>query len=79
MLKLRSITHELVEWKDGTACWTFPRNKYKVVAIWSVIRLRNGKVTWHKLVWFSLNLPKHAFVSWLTVLNKLPTMDQIMA
>ena len=34
-------------------------------------------VNWHKTVWFSQNIPKHAFVLRLAVKNKLLTQDKI--
>ena len=44
MLKLRSLAQELVEWKDGNACWNFPGNKYKAAFVWSVIRPKRERV-----------------------------------
>ena len=32
---------------------------------------------WHKLMWFSQNIPKHAFILWLAVKMKLLTQDKI--
>ncbi|PWA78109.1 hypothetical protein CTI12_AA217300 [Artemisia annua] len=38
----------------------------------------NGDIAgWHKLMWFSQNIPKHAFILWLAVQKKLPTQDNI--
>lgn len=35
------------------------------------------RVEWSKLIWFSQNIPKHAFVLWLAVQSKLPTQDKL--
>ncbi|GJU53272.1 putative RNA-directed DNA polymerase, eukaryota, reverse transcriptase zinc-binding domain protein [Tanacetum coccineum] len=34
-------------------------------------------VKWTKLVWFSQNIPKHSFVLWLSIQQKLYTQDKI--
>ncbi|GKE28992.1 reverse transcriptase zinc-binding domain-containing protein, partial [Tanacetum coccineum] len=34
-------------------------------------------VVWWKMIWFSQNIPKHAFILWMAVLNKLSTQDKI--
>ena len=33
----------------------------------------SDKVKWYKTVWFSQNIPKHAFLLWMAVKNKLLT------
>ena len=64
--------------KDGNESWKNAGGKYKAAEVWSVIRKRKEKVGWHKLVWFNLNMPKHAFIAWLAMLNRLPTKDRLM-
>ncbi|KAL4361754.1 hypothetical protein GQ457_04G001430 [Hibiscus cannabinus] len=46
--------------------------------IWEDIRGAKGKVTWHKIVWFPLHIPKHAMITWMTILNRLPTRDRLL-
>ena len=79
LLKLRPLVQELVEWKDGRVNWKMPREKYKAAVVWSVIRPRREKVVWHKLVWYHLTVPKHAFISWMAILDRLPTIDRLRA
>ena len=79
MLKLRPLVHELVEWKDERANWKIPGEKYKDAMVWSVIRPRKEKIVWHKLVWYHLTVPKHVFISWMAILDRLPTMDRLKA
>ena len=69
---MRPLAYDLVNWENGTVSWNFPRGKYKSTVVWSVIRPRKERVAWFKLVWSSMNLPKHAFISWLAILNRLP-------
>ncbi|GJX28468.1 RNA-directed DNA polymerase, eukaryota, reverse transcriptase zinc-binding domain protein [Tanacetum coccineum] len=41
------------------------------------IRNNEEQVRWSKLVWFSQNIPKHAFILWLTILGRLTTQDKV--
>ena len=73
------MAQQFVEIKDGNESWKNSRGKYKAAEVWSVIRKKKENVGWHKLVWFNLNMPKHAFIAWLAMLNRLPTKDTLMA
>nr|GEY81577.1 RNA-directed DNA polymerase, eukaryota, reverse transcriptase zinc-binding domain protein [Tanacetum cinerariifolium] len=35
-------------------------------------------VSWHKLVWFSQNIPRYAFMVWLAFNHRLKTLDRIV-
>ena len=37
----------------------------------------DNKVPWYRVVWFTQNIPKHAFVLWFAIQNKLTTQDRI--
>ena len=78
-MKLRSLTCNFVKQNNGNERWETSGEKYKAAGVWSVIRPKKGKVTWHKLVWSTFNVPKHAFISWLAVQNRLPTKDRLRA
>ena len=73
------MAQQFVKIKDGNESWKNSGGKYKTTEVWSVIRKKKEKVGWHKLVWFHLNMQKHAFIAWLAMLNKLPTKDKLMA
>ncbi|XP_020254183.1 uncharacterized protein LOC109831261 [Asparagus officinalis] len=38
----------------------------------------SAPVTWHETVWEKLNYPKHSFILWLAVQDKLQTQDRLM-
>ena len=78
-MKLRSFTQEFIEIKDGRERWKSTGEKYRAAEVWSVIRPKKSKVSWHKLVWSTFNIPKHAFITWLAILNRLPTKDRLKA
>ncbi|GKV34604.1 hypothetical protein SLEP1_g42967 [Rubroshorea leprosula] len=40
---------------------------------WHWLRERQDKVPWHRLVWFSQSIPKHSFISWLAIHDRLTT------
>ena len=76
LLKPRQIASEFVERKNGEERWKIS-GRYKAAAVWRSIRPRQEKVTWHKLVWCLVNVPKHCFISWMAVRNRLPTKDRL--
>ncbi|XP_039070447.1 uncharacterized protein LOC120217411 [Hibiscus syriacus] len=45
--------------------------------IWNLIRFKEQKVTWHKLTWFPLHIPKLSLIAWMIILNRLPTRDRL--
>nr|GEU89064.1 hypothetical protein [Tanacetum cinerariifolium] len=45
--------------------------------IYNNVGSNDGIVKWHKLVWFSQNIPKHSFILWMAIQNKLVTQDKI--
>ncbi|XP_039034561.1 uncharacterized protein LOC120170754 [Hibiscus syriacus] len=49
----------------------------KVKEIWNVIRVKNPKVSWNKLLWFPLHIPKHNLITWMVFLDRLPTRERL--
>ncbi|GJU01385.1 putative reverse transcriptase domain, reverse transcriptase zinc-binding domain protein [Tanacetum coccineum] len=43
----------------------------------SIIRPRGEKVPWFDMIWFALNIPRHAFNMWLIINHKLKTQDRV--
>ena len=64
---------------DGVESWKFPGRKYNVSAIWRIIRPKQRKLAWHRLLWGSYSVPKYAFIAWMAILNRLPTLDRLQA
>ncbi|XP_071688975.1 uncharacterized protein [Rutidosis leptorrhynchoides] len=50
---------------------------FYVGAVWESIRHRQGKVPWYNIVWFANCIPKHAFITWLLMGEKLKTQDKL--
>ncbi|GLT73885.1 hypothetical protein SLA2020_457150 [Shorea laevis] len=62
------------EGKKDTAIWR-PSNSgnFKVGQTWNWLRRKKTRKVWHRLIWFSQAIPKHSFISWLAILNRLST------
>ncbi|GJT12708.1 RNA-directed DNA polymerase, eukaryota, reverse transcriptase zinc-binding domain protein [Tanacetum coccineum] len=52
-------------------------SKFSVKQAYYDIRNDEDQVRWSKLVWFSQNILKHAFILWLAILGRLTTQDKI--
>ncbi|XP_039043535.1 uncharacterized protein LOC120182715 [Hibiscus syriacus] len=48
-----------------------------VKEIYEDIRTKGQKIPWHKLIWFPLHIPKHSFIVWMALQNRLPTRDRL--
>ena len=44
---------------------------------WETLYPAPPAVPWHKTIWFKTRIPKHAFLSWVAILNRLPTKDRL--
>nr|GEV69561.1 hypothetical protein [Tanacetum cinerariifolium] len=50
---------------------------FLVKAAWDAFRNCGSITTWHRIVWFSHNIPRHAFILWLIMRNSLKTQDKL--
>lgn len=58
--------------------WTLNSNgKFTIASLWNKLRTPFPKVVWYKLVWFSANIPKCSFITWLAIQNRLSTADRL--
>ncbi|XP_071733557.1 uncharacterized protein [Rutidosis leptorrhynchoides] len=44
---------------------------------WLDMKVTRKDVKWHKLVWFSQNIPRNAFILWVATNQKLTTQDRL--
>ncbi|XP_039033520.1 uncharacterized protein LOC120169447 [Hibiscus syriacus] len=56
----------------------FSAGSPQVKEIWDLIRSKGQIFTWHKLIWFPMNIPKISLIAWMALLNKLPTRDRLL-
>ncbi|KAI3723667.1 hypothetical protein L2E82_35422 [Cichorium intybus] len=50
---------------------------FSVRSVWQSIRPYDQTVDSYHLVWFSQNIPRHAFILWVALKNRLKTHDKI--
>ncbi|XP_039060057.1 uncharacterized protein LOC120204024 [Hibiscus syriacus] len=62
----RRLFYPSANWLQIKGCW-----------IWDNIRERKEKVSWHRLVWFPAHVPKFSLISWMSILDRLPTNDKL--
>lgn len=66
-------------WRNGDwADWSFSK-RFSSKATWNLLRQRSPVVPWCNLVWFKEAVPRFSFVSWMTVLARLPTRDRLIS
>ncbi|KAE8716557.1 L-tryptophan--pyruvate aminotransferase 1 [Hibiscus syriacus] len=61
-------------WKGSDTASTGSMN---TKIIWEEIRIKRDKVPWHKLIWFPLHIPKFSIITWMTILDRLPTRERL--
>lgn len=74
---LRPLVILLLNGHNGQQQWSSNSHMYKCSKVWNQLRDKRQKVTWRNLIWGSGVIPKHSFICWLPLLNKLPTMDRL--
>ena len=45
---------------------------------WEALRYRSYEVDWDKLVWDAAIMPKHAFIFWLAIQDRLSAFDRLV-
>ncbi|GJZ26652.1 RNA-directed DNA polymerase, eukaryota, reverse transcriptase zinc-binding domain protein [Tanacetum coccineum] len=51
--------------------------RFSTNTVWKDVRGENEKVKWYNLVWHPNGIPKHSFILWLAVKEKLNTQDRM--
>lgn len=57
--------------------WLFDRRGYSAASGYCWLRDVQNEVTWAKWVWNRLNIPKHSFLSWIVMWQRLNTRDRL--
>lgn len=56
-----------------------PPGRFSSSQTWTSLFPVSELVSWHKLVWFKDKIPKHAFISWLIMRERLTTRDRLLS
>ncbi|GJT14525.1 reverse transcriptase zinc-binding domain-containing protein [Tanacetum coccineum] len=51
--------------------------KYSINRVWGDVCSQESKVDWHDVVWYPNFIPRHAFILWLLVHERLSTQDRL--
>ncbi|GKA20231.1 RNA-directed DNA polymerase, eukaryota, reverse transcriptase zinc-binding domain protein [Tanacetum coccineum] len=51
--------------------------QFSIKIAWSHLSIPKPVVPWYKIVWFSQNIPRNAFILWLAINKKLNTQDKV--
>ncbi|GJT90597.1 RNA-directed DNA polymerase, eukaryota, reverse transcriptase zinc-binding domain protein, partial [Tanacetum coccineum] len=60
-------------WIGNNGC----EKEYAINHVWKDLRILNAYVQWWKVIWFTQNVPRHAFVLWMAIKGKLVTQDKL--
>ncbi|XP_071714357.1 uncharacterized protein [Rutidosis leptorrhynchoides] len=77
---LSNVTVSLLNDKDDVIKWKdYDGNlhDFAVHWVWEFVRSKAPTVPWVSVIWFTNNIPKHAFVMWLLIGEKLKTQDKL--
>ncbi|XP_071697421.1 uncharacterized protein [Rutidosis leptorrhynchoides] len=50
---------------------------FSTSGVWDDIRAFRDEVSWHRVIWFSQNIPRHSFICWVAINCKLSTQDRL--
>lgn len=53
------------------------RDNFSCKNTWDQLRVKRPKVDWHRVVWFPQDVPRHSFMTWLAIKNRLSTGDRM--
>ncbi|GJW54812.1 reverse transcriptase zinc-binding domain-containing protein [Tanacetum coccineum] len=51
---------------------------YSTRTVWRDMDCDNPKVIWRHLIWFAQCIPRHSFVLWMAIQNRLMTQDRVV-
>lgn len=64
--------------RSNIVVWTPSKSgKFHSGATWYSLRAHSSIVSWYGLIWYKGNTPKHSFIAWLAILNRLSTKDRL--
>ncbi|GJV21102.1 RNA-directed DNA polymerase, eukaryota, reverse transcriptase zinc-binding domain protein [Tanacetum coccineum] len=66
---------------EDTALWVSrsgQEQQFKISNVWKDMNCNDTKVDWFSMVWFVQSIPRHAFVTWLSVQKRRMTQDKLL-
>ncbi|XP_020266575.1 uncharacterized protein LOC109842073 [Asparagus officinalis] len=81
ILKIRDKAQGLFGGIDNliqTICYCYKNAKVKLSDLYAALSPTSNLVPWFGTIWESSNYPRHAFISWLAIQNRLLTQDRLI-
>ncbi|GJY12210.1 RNA-directed DNA polymerase, eukaryota, reverse transcriptase zinc-binding domain protein [Tanacetum coccineum] len=72
-ITLDSSKNDELVWRSRSG----KESNFSVKQVYDDLKGSGEEVTWATIVWFSQNIPKHSFIVWMEILNKLTTQDKV--
>ncbi|KAJ9564713.1 hypothetical protein OSB04_000679 [Centaurea solstitialis] len=72
--RLRGDCSDSIKWRDKEG----RLQQFGTGAVWRDLKQQSVVVPWAKRVWFHQNIPRHSFILWLAVKEKLRTLDKLV-
>nr|GEZ02384.1 hypothetical protein [Tanacetum cinerariifolium] len=73
ILRIHNDTRDKAVWLDRNG----KENMFSVRQVWKDFNYDETSVDWYKIIWFEKNIPRHAYVVWMAIQNRLSTQDRI--
>eukprot|EP00252_Welwitschia_mirabilis_P008109 TRINITY_DN19815_c0_g4_i1.p1 TRINITY_DN19815_c0_g4~~TRINITY_DN19815_c0_g4_i1.p1 ORF type:complete len:116 (+),score=12.48 TRINITY_DN19815_c0_g4_i1:563-910(+) len=64
--------------RGSTLAWMRPRPPFSSAAAYKIINEHHRRVEWARNVWGRLTQPRHSFVAWLAMQERLITKDRLL-
>jgi hypothetical protein len=78
-VQIQSRLHDVEKGNEDQPVWNCSKNgQYSCSETWEAVRFLPPMVSWWKMVWFNLSIPRHAFISWLVARNALSTGENLL-
>jgi hypothetical protein len=77
LVEIQSRLPEVVIGGDDFPIWKGSKGVYFCAETWDQLRVKLHVVEWHKVVWFSQAIPRHAFILWLALRDALVTKENM--
>ena len=72
-----SNSNPKMEQKDEIVWLDSPNHRFSIKVAWEQLRRHRQMVEWHDIVWFKNAVPRHSFLLWMAVQQKLTTQDKL--
>ena len=63
--------------KDEIVWLDSPNHRFSIKVAWEQLRIHRQMVEWHDIMWFKNVVPRHLFLLWMAVQQKLTTQDRL--